>query len=64
MLYRGGRICSVLDRFDTMRLADVLTPYDALRCVLRDWCRATGDEPLVTYGVHASPDRIVNSHEA
>ena len=28
------------------------------------WFKATGDEPLVTYGVHASPDRIVDIHEA
>lgn len=27
------------------------------------WFRATGDAPLVTYGVHASPDRIVDIHE-
>jgi quercetin dioxygenase-like cupin family protein len=25
--------------------------------------RATGDQPLTTYGVHASPDRIVHVHE-
>ena len=28
------------------------------------WFRATGDEPLTTYGVHASSDRIVQVHEA
>jgi mannose-6-phosphate isomerase-like protein (cupin superfamily) len=27
------------------------------------WFRATGNAPLVTYGVHASPDRIVDIHE-
>jgi len=35
----------------------VLTPH------LRHWFRATGDRPLKTYGVHASPRRIVNVHE-
>jgi mannose-6-phosphate isomerase-like protein (cupin superfamily) len=29
---------------------------------LRHWFRATGDRPLKTYGVHASPHRIVNVH--
>jgi quercetin dioxygenase-like cupin family protein len=27
------------------------------------WFRVTGDQPLKTYGVHASPDRIVQIHE-
>ena len=31
---------------------------------LKHWFRATGDRPLITYGVHASPHRIVNIHEA
>ena len=30
---------------------------------LRHWFRATGAEPLVTFGVHASPHRIVNVHD-
>jgi quercetin dioxygenase-like cupin family protein len=34
----------------------VLTPH------LRHWFRTTGDRPLKTYGVHASPHRIVNIH--
>jgi quercetin dioxygenase-like cupin family protein len=34
----------------------VLTPH------LRHWFRTTGDQPLKTYGVHASPHRIVNIH--
>ena len=29
---------------------------------LRHWFRATGDSPLKTYGVHASPHRIVDVH--
>ena len=29
---------------------------------LKHWFRATGTRPLVTLGVHASPDRIVNVH--
>src|SRR5262245_7107586 len=29
----------------------------------KHWFRATGDKPLITYGVHASPHRIVNVHE-
>jgi quercetin dioxygenase-like cupin family protein len=36
----------------------VLTPH------LRHWFRTTGDRPLKTYGVHASPRRIVNIHDA
>ena len=28
------------------------------------WFRATGDEPLTTYGVHASSERVVQVHEA
>jgi quercetin dioxygenase-like cupin family protein len=35
----------------------VLTPH------LRHWFRATGDRPLKTYGVHASPRRVVNIHD-
>ena len=35
----------------------VLTPH------LRHWFRATGEQPLETYGVHASPHRIVNIHD-
>ena len=31
---------------------------------VRHWFRASGDRPLVTLGVHASPHRIVNVHEA
>ncbi len=31
---------------------------------LRHWFRAVGDKPLITYGVHASPVRIVNVHGA
>ena len=27
------------------------------------WFRVMGDQPLKTYGVHASPDRIVQIHE-
>jgi quercetin dioxygenase-like cupin family protein len=30
---------------------------------LRHWFRATGDQPLKTYGVHASSRRIVNIHD-
>ena len=30
---------------------------------VRHWFRATGDRPLTTYGVHASPHRIVNIHD-
>ena len=30
---------------------------------IKHWFRATGDKPLITYGVHASPHRIVNIHE-
>jgi mannose-6-phosphate isomerase-like protein (cupin superfamily) len=29
---------------------------------LRHWFRVTGDQPLKTYGVHASPQRIVEVH--
>jgi quercetin dioxygenase-like cupin family protein len=29
----------------------------------KHWFRAAGDTPLITYGVHASPHRIVNVHE-
>ena len=29
----------------------------------RHWFRATGDAPLMTYGVHASPKRIVVVHD-
>lgn len=29
---------------------------------VRHWFGATGDRPLKTYGVHASPRRIVNVH--
>jgi quercetin dioxygenase-like cupin family protein len=35
-----------------------------LRPNVRHWFRATGDLPLKTYGIHASPHRIVNVHEA
>jgi quercetin dioxygenase-like cupin family protein len=35
----------------------VLTPH------LRHWFRATGDQPLITIGVHASPHRIVIVHD-
>ena len=31
--------------------------------LLRHWFRATGDRPLKTYGIHASPHRIVNIHD-
>lgn len=31
---------------------------------VRHWFRALGDGPLVTLGVHASPHRIVNVHDA
>jgi len=30
---------------------------------VRHWFRASGDRPLVTLGVHASPHRIVNLHD-
>jgi len=30
---------------------------------VKHWFRATGDKPLITYGVHVSPYRIVNVHE-
>lgn len=30
---------------------------------LKHWFRATGDRPLITYGVHASPHRVVNIHD-
>ena len=30
---------------------------------VRHWFRTTGDTPLVTLGVHASPDRIVDVHK-
>ena len=30
---------------------------------LRHWFGATGDRPLKTYGVHASPHRIVTVHD-
>ena len=33
-----------------------------LQSRLRHWFRATGDGPLKTYGVHASPHRIVDVH--
>jgi len=29
----------------------------------KHWFRALGDSALVTYGVHASPHRVVNVHE-
>ena len=29
----------------------------------KHWFRATGDKPLITYGVHASPHRIVSVFE-
>ena len=29
----------------------------------KHWFRATGDKPLVTYGVHASPHRVINIHD-
>ena len=29
---------------------------------VRHWFNATGNRPLVTYGIHASPHRIVNIH--
>jgi mannose-6-phosphate isomerase-like protein (cupin superfamily) len=29
----------------------------------KHWFRATGNKLLITYGVHASPHRIVNVHE-
>ena len=35
----------------------------ALPAHQRHWFRAVGDEPLTTYGVHASPDRIVDVHK-
>lgn len=31
---------------------------------VRHWFGTTGDEPLVTLGVHASPDRIVDVHDS
>jgi quercetin dioxygenase-like cupin family protein len=34
-----------------------------MRANIKHWFRATGDIPLKTYGVHASPHRIVNVHE-
>ena len=34
-----------------------------LRPNVRHWFRTTGDLPLKTYGVPASPHRIVNAHE-
>lgn len=34
-----------------------------LRPNVRHWFRATGHLPLKTYGIHASPHRIVNAHE-
>jgi quercetin dioxygenase-like cupin family protein len=30
---------------------------------VRHWFRATGNRPLKTYGIHASPHRIVNIHD-
>ena len=30
---------------------------------VKHWFRATGDKPLIAYGVHVSPHRIVNVHE-
>ena len=36
----------------------VLSPHQ------RHWFRTTGERPLKTYGVHASPHRIVNVHDA
>ncbi len=30
---------------------------------IKHWCRATGDGPLITYGVGASPHRVVKIHE-
>jgi quercetin dioxygenase-like cupin family protein len=30
---------------------------------VRHWFRATGDRQLKTYGIHASPHRIVNIHD-
>jgi quercetin dioxygenase-like cupin family protein len=35
----------------------------ALPAHQRHWFRATGHQPLTTYGVHASSDRIVHVHE-
>lgn len=31
---------------------------------LKHWFRATGETPLITYGMDASPYRIVNLHES
>ena len=31
---------------------------------LKHWFRATGEATLITYGIHTSPHRIVNLHEA
>jgi quercetin dioxygenase-like cupin family protein len=31
---------------------------------VKHWFRALGDAPLKTYGIHASPHRIVDIHEA
>ena len=35
-----------------------------LPAYVRHWFGTIGDKPLVTLGVHASPERIVNVHEA
>ncbi len=46
---------------------DLVTLEPGMTLVLsahqRHWFRATGNEPLMTYGVHASSERIVHVHE-
>ena len=34
-----------------------------LRANLKHWFCAVGEKPLVTYGLHVSPHRIVNVHD-
>ena len=45
---------------DIVRLEPGVTPV--LLPHLRHWFRSSGDGPLKTYGVHASPHRIVDIH--
>ena len=48
-------------------VAELATMQPGVTLVLpanvRHWFRASGDRPLVTLGVHASPHRIVNLHD-
>ena len=48
------------DQSDTVKLRPGTTLVFPAH--LRHWFGATGDKPLITLGVHASPTRIVNIH--